>query len=273
MKKQLILILLILSANVYSQKGFYLRPLVDVKKWYTNRDQSFAVTTPQGYTLHVKSNNIFSEAGASFGICLGYRTQRYFFEAGISQGTTGIGANVYGLSYDSIVKIYIEEPLYIVTGKFNLVKIPVKMGIKLFGGDSLTVGRKLRWQGFLYAGVDFLFQTHSWTDEVDGKTFISDAQGHEVNYNYVVPDDNQKRQTILGNAGFMIKAYTKKRRNLFNVSLDFSQSLLLHNYFEVNKIVITNYDGTTYSHPLTSRGSSITLTISKDIYFKKTYKH
>jgi hypothetical protein len=270
--KYCVIIFITLSANVYSQKGFYIRPLVDSKKWYLNRDQSFSVTTPQGYNLHVKSNNYFTDAGADLGICFGYRTRRYFYEIGVSQGRTGVGADVFGLSYDSFLKSYSEANLYMENGKYLLLKIPLKMGVKVFGGDSLTTGRKLRWQGFLYGGLDFLFQINGFSSDTTEITYISDIQGDAVNYYYISPDDIMKRKTILGNVGFMLKAYTKKRRNLFNVSVDFSQSLLLHNYFDENKIVIVNYDGTTYSHPLTSRGSSITFTISKDIYFKKQYK-
>jgi hypothetical protein len=269
-----------LSANVYSQKGFYLRPLVESKKWYANREQSFSVTTAQGFVVDIKSENLFTNSGADIGLCFGYRTKRHFFETGISQARTctGIKYRIFNqFTNQNILSATPKEYFggYYVSdesGSFSWAKIPVRMGVKIFGSDSVLSGRKLHWEGFWYFGFDYLFGTRLTNGSNDENRYTIDDQGHEISVYTEYKTTNTLKRTLLGNTGFMIKTYTKKGHSLLNISLDFAQSLQPNRIIDQTKIVVANYDGRSYSHNIKSSGSSLTLTLSTELYPKNWSK-
>lgn len=279
MNKVILICFITLSANVYSQKGFYLRPLVQTKKWNINREQSIKVTTAQGFILDIKSDKFTGDAGADLGLCMGYSSNRYFFESGISQDRTGVGINYQILTqvekFNTLTtnaNNYFCNKISITSGKFTWLKIPFRMGVKLFGNDSIMVGRKLRWEGFWYGGIDCLFQYGLSTRQITGHSFIIDEQNHELSVYYDIGGENKLSRTYLINSGFMIKTHTKKGRPFLNFSIDFSQSLKPKTIVDDAKIIVVNYDGMSYSSIVKARGSSLTITISKDIYTKNWFK-
>lgn len=277
MNKIILMCFITLSANVYSQTGFYLRPTIQTKKWYLNREQSFRVTTAQGFVVNLKSDNFGGDAGADLGFCLGYRNKRYFFESGLSQDRTGVGISYRILDQFLIYttsgsKEFIVNDVIESGGKFTWLKIPVRMGVKLFGNDSITAGRNLRWEGFWYGGIDFLFQYGLTTRMITGHSFFIDEQNHVLSVYYDVGGETKLSRTCLVNTGFMIKTHTKKGRPFLNFSIDFSQSLRPKTIVDQTKIIVVNYDGMSYSSIIKARGSSFTITISKDIYTKNWFK-
>jgi hypothetical protein len=271
--------ILILSANVYSQKGFYFSPIIELNKWYANKDQSYKITTAQGYELRIKTNQFFFDFMADFGLHLGYRTKHYFLETGISIVNTGMGITYNIMSHYPSNSIFsnginqyrgadaLEEG-----GSMTFAKIPFKVGIKVFGGDSLNISRKLRWQVFCFGGLEYLFQSHLNNGYIHSVSYNIDEQGHEITISFELLQYQKLRHTLLGNVGFMVKTYTKKGRTLLNLSLDFSQSLQPHYFVEKSKVEITNYDGTTYTTYIVTRGSSMNFSISTDIYPKNWFK-
>ena len=64
MKNLFLIFLTILSVNVYSQKGFYLRPLIE-NKYNINPGHPYDMTTLQGYTIHVFPMNFYACASCS----------------------------------------------------------------------------------------------------------------------------------------------------------------------------------------------------------------
>ena len=269
-----------LSANAYSQKGFYIRPLIDSKKWYANREQSFSVTTAQGFVVDIKSENVFTNSGADIGLCFGYRTKRHFFETGISQNRTctGIRYRIFNQFPNNptiptgTIEYYGGYYVADEYGSFSWAKIPIRMGIRVFGSDSVLSGRKLRWEGFWYFGLDYLFGTRLTNGSSDGNIFTIDEQGHQISVYMEYKTTNTLKHSLLGNTGFMIKTFTKKGRSLLNISLDFSQSLQPNRIIDQTTITIANYDGKSYSHNMKSRGSNFTLTLSTDLYPKNWFR-
>lgn len=268
-----------LSANVYSQKGFYIRPTVQAKKWFINREQSFKITTAQGYVVNIKSDNFSTDEGFDLGLCLGYRAKRYFFESGISRDLTGVGMSYQILSQyennftpSANANKYFTYYVSTASGSFTWLKIPFRMGLKLFGNDSIVAGRKLRWEGFWYGGIDYLFQYGLSTRQITGHSFIIDEQDHELNVYYDIGGEIELVRTWLVNTGFMIKTHTKKGRPFLNLSIDFSQSLRPKTIVDQAKITVVNYDGMSYSSIIKARGSSFTITLSKDLYTKNWFK-
>ena len=266
----LFLFLITLSANTYSQKGLYFHPTIESKKWYPNRNNSFSVTTPQGIVVNVKSMNLSTVSGADIGLLIGYRTKNYFFETGISQDGTLQGFSI--LNPNSLNNLHSAWGYSSIGGNSNFTKFPFRMGVKLFGGDSMYSERKLRWQGFLYGGLDYLF-TRGVAESASETEFTVDTAGHSIVIFRVNELDLKHRHALFANMGFMIKTYTKKGRTFLNISLDYRQTLQPNNILDITKVVIQNYDGHTYSSVMKTRGSCFTLTLSTDIYLKRKRKH
>jgi hypothetical protein len=255
---------------MYSQKGFYLHPTFESKKLFLNRNASFSVTTAQGIVVNVHSMNLSTMEGADIGLLIGYRTKNYFFETGISQDRMQQGFSV--LNPNSLNNLHSAWGGYSsIGGNANFTKFPFRMGVKLFGADTMYAERKLRWQGFLYGGVDYLF-TRGVAGSASDTEFIVDTAGHSIVISRVNELDLKHRHALFANMGFMIKTYTKKGRTFLNISIDYKQTLQPNNILDITKVVIQNYDGHTYSSALKTRGSCFTLTLSTDIYLKRKRK-
>jgi hypothetical protein len=257
---------------MYSQKGFYLHPTFESKKLFLNRNNSFSVTTPQGIVLNVHSMNLSTVSGADIGLLIGYRTKNYFFETGISQDGTLQGFTVLNPYSVNNLENGSSTGYISIGGNANFTKLPFRMGVKLFGGDTMYSERKLRWQGFLYGGLDYLF-TRGVAESVWGTEFIVDTAGHSIGIGTVNELDLKHRHALFANMGFMIKTYTKKGRTLLNISIDYKQTLQPNNILDITKVVIQNYDGHTYSSLMKTRGSCFTLTLSTDIYLRRKRKY
>ncbi len=252
---------------MYSQKGFYLHPTIESKKWFPNRNHSFSITTPQGIVVNVKSMNLSTVSGADIGLLIGYRTKNYFFETGISQDRVQQGFSA--LNPYSVNNLNGTPTGYSsIGGSANFIKYPFRMGVKLFGSDSMYTERKLRWQGFLYGGVDYLF-TRGVAESAWGTDFVVDTAENTIGIVTFDELDLKHRHALFANMGFTIKTYTKKGRTLLNISLDYRQTLQPNNILDITKVVIQNYDGHTYSSAFKTRGSCFTLTLSTDIYLKR----
>ena len=257
--------------NVYSQKGFYLHPTIETKQCFTNRDKSYSITTQQGLVVNVKSFNMPTVGGADLGLLIGYRTKFFFFETGISQNGTLEGITMLNPYFGKDIKSPLAAgKITLMSGSNSLNKLPFRIGFKVFGEDSIVAQRKLRWQGFVYGGIDYLYSTKPGIGASDiSNGFVIDAAQHYLSVDFVQDLDLKRRHALFGNVGFMIKTYTKKGRTFLNISLDYRQTLQPNNILDVNKVVIQNYDGSTYTSIFKTRGSCFTFTFSTDIYFNR----
>lgn len=268
MRKLILISLTILSANVYSQKGFYLKPVIE-HKWHINNDLGYSVTTLQGYNINVRPLNFFTLPGLEMGIHVGYRTKNFLFETGWCTDESSTGMRYVATGYSNSIKQYYTDIFSEIDGVvYN--KYPIRAGVKLFGKDSVATGKKLRWQGFLVGGYDILRRREM--DEYGGysHTFVINS-----NQDYVQQENvygTQITRSHLWSIGFLLKGYNKKGRNIFNVEVHYSQGAR-YGQTAYRKITFTNFDGTEYHSFLQSKGSGLYITFSKDIYpinfFKK----
>jgi hypothetical protein len=267
MKKYFLISLTILSVNVYSQKGFYLRPLLE-NKINANGDIPYEVKTAQGYVVKVTPLRFYGEHWYDLGLYMGYRTKKYFFETGWSPdgGNEGIRLSASTLNpLDSSFYNFTEKET--MGASFN--KFPLRIGVKIFGKDTVLAGKTLRWQGFLYGGLDVLTRPPINAEVGGGDVFVIDKLGHTVEYESRLRSN--QRYTQLRTIGFMLKGYNKKGRSVVNFSVHFSQGLrsLYTTYMEIK---FTNYDGTIYKSFVSSKSSGLYFSLSKDIYPKNWFK-
>ncbi len=268
MKNYIIIILTLLSVNMYSQKGFYLRPLIE-HKYHANGDLPYEVTTAQGYTIKVTPYRMYGGRWYDIGLYVGYRTKNYFFETGWSQDQGNQGVRLSASSsnpYDSssFINAAIEDYMGMMFNKF-----PLRMGIKLFGKDSVSTGKTHRWQGFLFGGFDFLSRPPIPAEVGGGYTFITDKLGHTVEYESQLGSNS--RYGGLKTIGFMLKGYNKKGRSILNFSVHFSQGVK-NSQTTFMSVKFTNYDGTVYKSAVQSKSSGLYFSLSADLYPKNWFK-
>ena len=148
-------------------------------------------------------------------------------------------------------------------------KIPLRMGIKLFGKDSVSTGKTHRWQSFLFGGFDLLIRPSIPAETGGSNTFVTDKLGHTVKYESQLGSDI--RYGGLYTIGFMLKGYNKKGRSILNFSVHFSQGTRYGQTSYMN-IKFTNYDGTVYRSAVISKSSGLYFSLSTDIYPKNWFK-
>ena len=154
LKNIIVFISILFSGDVFGQKGFYLSPILD-HKWYTNNNRSCDIITQQGNVVNIYPINSHTD-GFGFGLNAGYQTKNLFFECGLALDHANLGfiirsTDFHPIGHYSGIADYAEY-----SGKYFFARIPVRAGIKLFGKDSVFINKKLRWQGFLYGGGDYL---------------------------------------------------------------------------------------------------------------------
>jgi hypothetical protein len=275
MKKSILLLcIIILPAIVFSQEGFYLRPLFNPGFWPTNPNNSFTITTPQNIKVEMRTSRFFQNQNGNVGAALGYKKNKYYLELIYTFGGANDGVEIkvhnpyWGSSYFNKPNLFSENYTIISAGNIAS-KITLAGGIRVVNSTIPTTGRKFNWQGFLYGGLT-LYHNPSLTNFPTRHSFIVDSLNHKIEWN--MPQyDTPPKNTLLAMVGFMIKGRTAKNRN-FNIGLDFSQSLLLHIYVYEEKIVTKNYDGTTYVNYLRSRGSGFSMNISTDLFPTNWFK-
>ena len=277
MKYISVLLFSILSANSFSQKGFYLRPQLE-RKWHANPGHEYEVTTAQGFTVKVDPLNLYTGNGFDIGIHTGYISKNLFFEVGISQDGSNAGVRLIATSYSKNSNVYYLDDVYDNMG-LAFIKYPLRVGIKLFGKEPIPFNsdKMIRWQGFLQGGVDFLkrqgrggsvYGLTGWSH-----TFIP-QEGDTLLYESFIASNVSN--SYLLTLGFMLKGYNKKGRNVITFGIHYSQGKR-RGQTTFNDITFTNYvDKKVYRSYVQSNCSGIYFNISKDIYplniFKKNKK-
>jgi hypothetical protein len=271
MRKYFCFISICLSVNLYSQKGFYLRPIVE-HKVHVNNDHPYDVTTAQGYTIRVTPINFYTSQGFDIGFYAGYRAKNCFFETGWSQDQGNQGVRLTATTFERYDNSFHKtEIVYSVGMEYN--KYPFKIGLKLFGKDSISANKKLRWQCFLYGGIDLLTRPPIPAENGSGYVFITNKYGDSVIYESQL--GSNIRWGRLNTIGLMLKAYNRKGRTVLNLSVHYSQGAR-NQQITFTSLKFTNYDGTVYKSWVGSKGSGLYFSVSTDIYpmnfFKKKQK-
>ena len=269
MKNYIFAVLFLVCIQAYAQKGFYVRPVLE-HKFNSNSGTSFNLITPQDYILKVEPINFYAQKGLDIGFYFGYRTKNFFFETGWAQDKGNQGVRVSGLTYYAEDSTFYQTELTYTTG-ISYNKIPVKIGVKLFGGDSITNGKNWNWQGFAYVGLDFLSRQPGTIKGEQSFNFITSKNSDTLKYNAQL--GAQGKSSYMSTIGFMLKATNKKGLTL-NLSVHYSQGSAL-SYTSYTGLTFTNHDGTVYKSFVGSRSSGLYFSISTDIYpvhlFKKPH--
>lgn len=260
MKNYILVIICFLSIEMLAQKGFYVRPIVE-HKFHINDGTNFNITTPQGYVLKVEPINFYPQKGFDIGLYIGYRTKNFFFETGWSQDQGNQGVRVSGLSYNAPDSSFYHTELTYKTGiAYN--KIPVKIGAKIFGKDSIAAEKNWGLQGFVYGGLDFLSRQPGELTGGSAYDFITNSNMDTLKYQAKI--GTQMKWAYMSSVGFMLKAYNKKGITI-NLSVHYSQGVQ-YNYTSYTGLTFTNHDGTVYKSYVSSRSSGLYFSISTDIY-------
>jgi|ERR1051326_1239413 hypothetical protein len=269
MKNSFLSLLIFITANIYSQTGFYLQPTIE-HKWHINSTTPYDITTQQGYVMKIEPINFydFGLSDFNYGLLCGYQTKKLFFETGWTGDQLGIDFNIIGTAcspFDTTYYVYKSE---IKSGAlFN--KYPFRFGLKLLGKDSVPIGKKMRWQCFLYGGIDYLrvqgtgqFGSSSWGVIINPNHDAIQFEDYE--------STNFYRGEILKTIGFIFKSYNKKGKNIINFSIHYSHGNR-EMYYSIPKF--TNYDQVVYMGlPVFSKGSGLYINVSKDIYPLNIYR-
>lgn len=258
------------SVNTYSQKGIYFKPLIE-NTVVTNQGNPYDITTQQGYTLHIRPLNCYYLKGwHDIGLHLGYRTKKVFAEIGVSSSGSNSGFVATGMNYLPNGNGYIDES----TSRTGIMytKYPLRMGVRLFGNDSLRKGNKKRWECFLYGGIDLLKRPGNGVMDISGMEYIINTNQDTVVL--LRKSEVGAAKSYLATIGIMLKGYNKRNRNIFNISIHYSQG---HDVMSWLSMKFINYDGTVYwGKPIKTKGSGLFINISKDIYpsniFRKKLK-
>ena len=268
MKHYFFTFFILFSLHVNSQPGFYFHPSIEYK-FDTNDNLGFDITTPQNYTIHVKARNFTAEQLPFLGLEIGYHRKNWFFESGWVQDKFACGITLKATVYDmNKHEYYTKQRKDYIGDRIN--KIPFRLGIRLFGKDTIQTGKKMRYQAFIFGCLDVIIPVHSGNAINDN--FIINPQGNAVNY-YSSPSDFafvSLKKTI----GFILKTYTSKGRNI-NYSISYlgsSNGDWFFTRFAGSALIFTNYDKTTYNAVMISRGSGFYFGISTDLYFKNIFK-
>jgi hypothetical protein len=268
MKHFFLAFFILISLHVYSQPRFYLHPSIEYK-FDTNDNLGFDITTPQNYTIQVKARNFTAEQLPFLGLQIGYNRKNWFFETGWAFDKFACGITVKATVYDMNKHQYYTKERRDYNGS-AINKIPLRLGIRLFGKDSIKNGKKIRYQAFIFGSLDLIIPIHS--DKIKNDDFIINPQGNAVNYNYSAGDFAfiSLKKTI----GFTLKTYTNKGRNI-NYSISYlgsSNGDMFFTRFAGSAMIFTNYDQTKYNAVTISRGSGFYIGISTDLYFKNMHR-
>lgn len=266
MKKYILVILAFVSIELYAQKGFYVRPIVE-HKFHINNGTDFNIITPQGYVLKVEPINFYPQKGFDIGLYIGYRTRNFFFETGWSQDQGNQGVRVSGLSYYAPDSSFYHTELTYKTGiAYN--KIPVKIGAKIFGKDSIVGDGNWALQGFVYGGIDFLSRQTGAINGSNSYNFITNKNMDTLKYEAQL--GTQMDWGYMNTIGFMLKAHNKKGLTV-NLSVHYSQGVQ-YSHTSYTGLTFTNHDGTVYKSFVSSRSSGLFFSLSTDIYPVQLFK-
>jgi hypothetical protein len=264
MKKTFVLLLSIVCTLVYGQTGFYFHPELNYK-FDINNNGPVAIRTTQGFVINQTPNNFTAERTLFIGAMLGYRSKFWYLESGCIQDKWASGITFSAKVYDANAQQYKTQKTTFYGGQ-SFYKIPLRLGIKLWGADTVIINKKWRWQGFLELSINQFILGGS-TDSKNA-TFIVNPSGDVLTANYYSSSTMQQTKAV----GLLLKAYNKKGRNI-NFSLNYNLSNegnIFHTPSPAGNIItLANYDKALYRSFAFSYGSGIYLGISTDIYLKR----
>lgn len=254
--------LIILSVNVYSQKGFYLHPLIENKS-HVNVGYFSEVVTIKGDKFQVRPVNFYNDLNRiGFGLHAGYHTKKMFFEIGWVSDYSATTTRVVGKCMANDSTYFLDQVKNTISIPLN--KFPIRVGTRVVGKDSVNPDKHVKWQCFLYAGVDLLRPS-------------SNIKKQEFTHDFMIIPNQYARyentyKAIFGNRAYSItlgtqlKAYNKKGRNIINLGIHYSLGTRLVLF---NPVHLINYDGASYwTSGIRSKASGLYISISKDIYPK-----
>jgi hypothetical protein len=267
MKKITILFLTILYTHLYAQTGFYIHPELNYKLDF-NHNGPITIKTNQGFVIEQAPNNFTSERTVFFGAMIGYRRKFWYVESGCIQDKWASGVTLSANVYDASTQLYKKQENIFYGGQ-SFYKIPLRLGIKLWGNDSIKTGNNWRWQYFLELSINEDIRSNSMA--TGNAAFIINPNGDALTASYYSWSNTQQTKAI----GIIMKGSNKKGRNL-NVSLTYGFSnagkIFIPPAPAYNFITFTNYDKTTYNTYTQSYGAGIYLGVSTDLYLKNKNK-
>ena len=264
MKKNIFFIFIFIYFSGYSQRGFYIRPSLDYKL-DINSNLAFSITTPQGFTMQTKPRNFTAEPLPFLGLQIGFRKKNWYFETGCTQDKFAAGLVVTATIYNASQQKY-ETKHYTEYSGGDYNKVPIRLGIRLWGKDTVASYKKWRWQGFITGSLDLYFRKP--INKTQNEVFNTNPQNQAVDFYFYSEDIYYF--FIKKSIGFVLKGYTKNGRNI-NFSINGFISRIQADktpVSAVNIIGFNNFDGKKYGTYYRSYGSGIYFGISTDIFPK-----
>jgi hypothetical protein len=263
--KQLAFIIFICTYTLsYSQKGFYLHPSIDYK-FDINSNLAYNIITSQGFIIEVTPRNFTAQPLPFLGLQMGYRKKNWFFETGWAQDKFASGLTLTTTEYNTGTQHY-ETKHYKEYGGTSYNKVPLRFGIRLWGGDTLAATKKWRWQVFVVGSYEVLFKKP--VENTKHEQFTTNSQNQKVDFYYYTQDafTIQRKKTL----GFTIKGYTKNGKNInFSVYSLLPQTNANYRHaWSANLMHINNFDGTYNTFHYVSFGGGIYFGISTDMFAK-----
>lgn len=173
--------------------------------------------------------------------------------------------------HDLAGDIFYQNPAKFIYTSIMFNKFPIRFGIKVAGADSVKVNKKLKWNLFLFGGVDIYTRPPIGIKIGSTSIYYTNPQFDSI----IIDEDfiNIGTRYILYSLGLSLKGYNKKGQNIVNFSVNYTQGRRF-DYMSGTKLVLTNVDGYEYRQYLYSRGSGFYFTLSKDInpFFEKQQK-
>jgi hypothetical protein len=215
--------------------------------------------------MQTKPRNFTAEPFPFLGLQMGYRKKNWFFETGWTQDKFAAGlvvtANIYNTSQQKYETKHYKEYS---GGDYN--KVPIRLGIRLWGNDTVSSYKKWRWQGFIIGSFDLFFRKP--IEKTQKEVFNTNTQNQAVDF-YFYPKEIYSF-FIKKSIGFILKGYTKNGRNI-NFSINGFISRIQGNSSPTSDIIIigfNNFDGKGYNTYYRSYGSGIYFGISTDMFPK-----
>ncbi len=257
---------------VYSQ-GWYVRPSIEYKINTSNNYLPDLVTN-EGYIIQVRPLNVTAQKAPFLGLYVGYRKKNCFFETGLVQDYFATGIIFQGYDYNIQTNEY-EQKRIRYYGGFKINRVPLHLGIRLWGSDTLKTGRKYSTVFFLNGGIDVFFYTPHKYDYYTNQ-FITDSLGNTLSLSVYNDSGEQTGRFWKKNIGFSLKVNTAKRNIYF--SLNYSFWTGLKGYINppgstYTNITFIDQKGTTYSNFLAANGSGLYFSVSTNIGLKKRKSH
>lgn len=266
MNIRILIVLLTLSVNLYSQKGFYLSPRIE-HKWHMNNETPFTIITSQGYKMEIEPLQFYGGNWFELGLYFGYKAENWAFITGLSGDQGNNGFKLRAWEWNPGTKGYNFVELR-ETGGASLYKIPIRIMYKI--GQRTREGSNTKILDLtLLGGIDFLLRPRIPPISGNSYQFVVDSSLNVLSYQSLAT--SQTTRAFLSSVGLTLNIYNKRGQALFSISSNFSMGLF-KSQTAFTQLLFTNYDGINYNAVLTSKSSGFYMTLSKDIYFSKLFK-